>query len=35
MKAFNTQQKVTIAIFTVLSIVLITNQIINNFNFVL
>lgn len=33
MKAFNKKQKVTIVIFTILAIVLTTNQVINNFNF--
>jgi len=35
MKNFNTAQKITIVIFTVLLIVLVVNQYLNNFNFTL
>jgi hypothetical protein len=35
MKSFNTNQKVTIAIFVILGTILIANQLINNFDFTL
>lgn len=35
MKAFNKSQKVTIVIFAILGAILVTNQLINNFNFTL
>ena len=34
-QTFNTAQKVTIAIFSIIAVVLIINQYINNFDFVL
>jgi hypothetical protein len=35
MKSFNTKQKVTVVVFLILGTILITNQLINNFNFTL
>ena len=35
MKNFNTAQKVTIVVFSIIAVVLIVNQYINNFDFVL